>query len=181
MPRSGTARSCGNTIFSFFKGTSICFFILAAPIYIFTTSVISKRSLAIISLFKSLRNWLVYTRIVTTPSRNFPNQFKYKDMKRCFSYFTSAILGDVDYYSEDNKTQMVFCGSNINHLLKAGAAVTSQVLLIKVAPHWCMLMLKRSLPRPGSLARRSLQTLFCCLLMEQPRFPQPERDAIVKL
>ena len=49
----------------FFKGTSIVFFILAAAIYIFTISVISKPSLAIISLFKTLSTWLAYTRIVT--------------------------------------------------------------------------------------------------------------------
>ena len=84
VPKSRIDGSYCSSSFSFFKGTSIVFFILAVPIYIFTTSVISKHSLAIISLFKTLRTWLAYTRIVTTPSRNFPNNFKYKDVKDAF-------------------------------------------------------------------------------------------------
>ena len=39
MPSSGIAGSYGNSIFNFFKGNSIVFFILAAPVYIHTNNV----------------------------------------------------------------------------------------------------------------------------------------------
>ena len=39
MPRSGIAGSYGNSIFSLFKGTSVLFPIVAAPIYIPTNNI----------------------------------------------------------------------------------------------------------------------------------------------
>lgn len=88
----------------------------------------------------------MYTRIMTTTPTDFANKCKFnitleKNMKEVFfPHFTSVIFGGALVITQKIiKPRVFFISSSklmsVTYVLKQCAAVTSHVLLIKVAPH----------------------------------------------
>lgn len=129
---------------------------------------------------------------MTTTPTDFPNKCKFnitleKNMKEVFfsSFYLSNIWGGTGYYSEDNKTQSFFISSSklmsVTYVLKQCAAVTSHVLLIKVAPHWCTLLCWREACHGQAALAAMSPDIILLTINGTARLPQPERDEIIKL
>lgn len=147
-----------------------------------------------VSLLKTLRKWLMNTRIMTVTSF-IPIKFliKYANvtlfLRRTwnnFFLFYFSNIWDINCYQEYDKTQgfLAEVGSNlrsITYLWKQCAAVTSHVLLIKVAPHWWMLSYWREACQGQAALGAMTPDAILLTCSGTTRLPQPEKDEIIKL
>lgn len=102
-----------------------------------------------------------------------------------FLIFTSVIFGGIITQNIINPRDffLAVVGSNlrsITYFLKQCAAVTSHVLLIKVAPHWCTLSRWREACQGQAALAAMSPDIILLTINGTTRLPQPERDETIK-